>query len=290
MNRFLVRFRTRGAGMPQKPIEVNLDLNQMLGLNRPKQGGGPDPKALERAVTLVNQERGKLGLHPLSGVPQLFQVAQAHSEDMNKRGYMGEATPEGDPVSGQVRRAGYEGRCEVLVADGAEQPDGVIREWLAHAQYQRHLMSETYQHLGVGVSDGLWTFVLGMPPSLQMSDVKELRFAVLKHVNEERRRANLPLLELSDTLSSAAQEHSADMAQKDYFGTASPSGDSIASRVAKAGFKGRSVGCLTKGPQSPDEAVAALLKTSRGNLLHPEVCFLGAAVTATRWTVILGTR
>lgn len=275
--------------MPQKPMEVNLDLNQMLGLNRPKQGG-PDPKALERAMTMVNEERSKLGLHPLQGMPQLFQVAQAHSSDMNKRGYLSDATPEGEQVSAQVRRSGYEGRCEVLVADGAEQPDGVIREWLAHPQYQRHLLSESYQHLGVGVSDGLWTFILGTPPSREMTDVKELRFAVLRHVNEERRRASLPLLELSDTLSSAAQEHSADMASKDYFGTASPTGENIATRVAKAGFKGRSVGCLTKGPQSPDEAVAALMKTSRGNLLHPEVCFLGAAVTATRWTVILGTR
>ena len=275
--------------MPQKPIDVNIDLNDLLGLKRQKQSA-PDPKALERALSLVNGERGKLGLHPLQGVPTLFQVAQAHAADMDQRGYLGNATPEGDAISGKARRAGYEGRTEVLVADGAEQPDGVIREWLANAQYQKHLMSESYQHIGIGTSDGLWTFILGAPQSLQLSDVRELRAQVLKLINDQRQRANLPLLELSDALGTAAQEHSADMAQRDYFGTTSPSGETIAARAQKAGFTGRSVGCLTKGPQSPDEAVVALLGTSRGNLLHPDVRFLGVATTAGRWTVILGTR
>lgn len=275
--------------MPQKPIDVNLDLNELLGLRKGKPSG-PDPKALERAVVLVNEERNKLGLHPLQSVPVLFQVAQAHASDMDQRGYLGNATPEGDPVAAKARRAGYEGKAEVLVADGAEQPDGVIREWLCSAQYQKHLLSETYQHIGVGTSDGLWAFILGAPPSLQMSDVRELRLSVLRLLNEERRKASQPLLELSDPLSTAAHEHSADMAQRDYFGTQSPSGDTIASRSKNAGFLGRTVGCLTKGPQSPEEAVTALLASSRGNLLHPEVRFAGVATTAGRWTVILGTR
>ena len=173
--------------MPQKPIDVNLDLNELLGLRKGKPSG-PDPKALERAVVLVNEERNKLGLHPLQSVPVLFQVAQAHASDMDQRGYLGNATPEGDPVAAKARRAGYEGKAEVLVADGAEQPDGVIREWLGSAQYQKHLLSETYQHIGVGTSDGLWAFILGAPPSLQMSEVRELRLSVLRLLNEERRK------------------------------------------------------------------------------------------------------
>ena len=64
-------FFAGGGGMPQKPIDVNIDLNDLLGLKRQKQGA-PDPKVLERALSLVNGERGKLGLHPLQGVPTLF--------------------------------------------------------------------------------------------------------------------------------------------------------------------------------------------------------------------------
>ncbi len=79
-------------------------------------------------------ERGKLGLHLLQGVPTLFQVAQAHSDDMEKRGFLGDATPEGDAVADKARRAGYEGRSEVLTASGAEQPDGVLREWLGQCR------------------------------------------------------------------------------------------------------------------------------------------------------------
>lgn len=274
--------------MERKPVELNLDLNKLFGLNRPKQTG-PDVRALEKAVTLVNTERAKLSLHPLQGVPTLFQVAQAHSQDMEKRGFLGDATPEGEAVTIRARLAGYTGRCEALVAAGAEQPEGVIREWLANPAYEKHLLSEAYQHIGVGCSDGLWTFLLGAPPSLVLSDVKELRLAVLGRVNDERRRASVTLLELSEALCAAAQEHAADMAQRDYFGTTSPSGDTIPARVAKAGFKGRSVACLAKGPGSPEEAVAAVLQTSRGNVLHPEIRFLGVAVTAGRWVLVLGT-
>ena len=55
-------------------------------------------KALERAVTLVNQRRGKLGL-PSVGCAAAISGRAGPFQDMNKRGYMGEATPEGDPVS-----------------------------------------------------------------------------------------------------------------------------------------------------------------------------------------------
>ncbi len=80
------------------------------------------------------------------------------------------------------------------------------------------------------------------------------------------------------------------MAQRDYLSTNSPDGTSLAARAQKAGFTGRCVGCLTKGPLTPEEAVAAVLRTSRGNLLHPEIRFLGVAHTATRWTLLLGTK
>ena len=275
--------------MPQKPIDINIDLNEQLGLNRPKQTG-PDAKALERAQSLLNGERGKLGLHLLQGVPTLFQVAQAHSDDMEKRGFLGDATPEGDAVSDKARRAGYEGRTETLTASGAEQPDGVLREWLGQPQYQKLLLSESMQHLGIGCNDGLWTVILGAPASAQLSDIRELRAQVLRIVNDERRRASLTLLELSDSLGTAAQAHCADMAQRDYLSTNSPDGISLAARAQKAGFAGRCVGCLTKGPLTPEEAVAAVLRTSRGNLLHPEIRFLGVAHTASRWTLLLGTK
>ena len=97
-----------------------------------------------------------------------------------------------------------------------------------------------------------------------MTDVKELRFAVLAKRQRERRRANLPLLGLSDTLSSAAQEHSADMAQRTTLHRQPERRQHRKPRRQSSGFKGRSVGCLTKGPQSPMKP-SQRSATSRGN-------------------------
>ena len=41
---------------------------------------------------------------------------------------------------------------------------------------------------------------------------------------------------------------------------------------------------------SPDEAFETWLKSSRGNLVHPEVKFMGVATTSGRWVLVLGTR
>jgi uncharacterized protein YkwD len=87
-----------------------------------------------------------------------------------------------------------------------------------------------------------------------------------------------------------AQAHSADMAKRDYFQSVNPEGESIAARTQKAGFAGRAVACLARGAVSPEEAVETWCKSSRGNLLHPEIRYLGVACTAGRWTLVLGTK
>ncbi len=60
--------------------------------------GTVDPKSEAAMLTLVNQERAKVGLKPLVADAKLREVARAHAKDMLERGYFAHNTPEGiDP-------------------------------------------------------------------------------------------------------------------------------------------------------------------------------------------------
>lgn len=273
--------------MAGKPMEMKITIG---GGGR---GTGPkttDSRVQLKLLELLNAARARAGAQPLLMSVQLNNAANEHSADMALRGYLGAETPEGEPISGRTRRASYEGTALALVAMGPTTPDGVLTDWTQSPQHHKHLVSATHQHVGVGMIDGMWTLILASPPSAGQKDVREIRMRVLDLVNRERSQAGAAPLEISEPLGKAAQEHAADMAKRDYFATASPEGESVAVRAQKAGFTGRSVACLAKGATTPDEAMASWLKSSRGNLVHPELRYLGVATTDGRWVLALGTK
>lgn len=273
--------------MSGKPIDISVDLG---GEGRAPKSQGSDPRVQLRALELINAERQKAGAGQLLMSVQLNQAAQEHSADMDQRDFMGPITPEGAPIGARTSRLGYEGKCEALVAMGAGSPEPVLAEWVQNDDYRSHLIGPQYQHIGIGMVGGMWTVILATPQAAAMKDARDLRNRVLELINRERETAALALLELSDPLGTAAQAHSADMAKRDYFQTTNPEGEAVGVKAQKAGFPGRTVACLARGPVSPEEAVQTWLKSSRGNLLHPEIRYLGVATTAGKWTLLLGTK
>lgn len=273
--------------MSGKPIDISLDLGSQ---GQAAKQQGPDPRVQMKALELINAERAKAGAGQLLMSVQLNNAAQEHSADMDQRDYMGPVTPEGDPIGVRTSRLGYDGKCEALVAMGAGSPEPVLSEWVQNAAYRSHLISAQYQHVGIGMVGGMWTVILAAPVAVAMKDARDIRNRVLELINREREGAALAILVLSDPLGSAAQAHSADMAKRDYFQTVNPEGEPVGAKAQKLGFAGRTVACLARGPVSPEEAVQTWLKSSRGNLLHPEIRYLGVATTAGKWTLVLGTK
>ncbi len=206
-----------------KPIDLDVNLNRQR--KPPKVADG---RVLLRAMEVLNAERQKSGAPLLVMSIQLNQAAQEHSADMEARGYLGAATPEGEPATARVTRTGYQGRSEVLVGMGADTADEAIAEWMKSAGHKRHLVDPSYQHMGIGMADGVWTLVLAAPPVAAMKDVRDIKSRVSELINRERAQAGLLPLGPSDQLATAAQEHSADMAKRDYFSTASPDGVNVA--------------------------------------------------------------
>ncbi len=273
--------------MSGKPIDISLDLGSQGQAGKQQ---GPDPRVQMKALELINAERAKAGAAQLLMSVQLNNAAQEHSADMDQRDYMGPITPEGAPIGARTSRLGYEGKCEALVAMGAGSPEPVLSEWVQNDAYRSHLVSPQYQHVGIGMVGGMWTVILAAPVAASMKDARDIRNRVLELINREREGAALAILELSDPLGTAAQAHCADMAKRDFFQTVNPEGEPVGVKAQKLGFAGRTVACLARGPVSPEEAVQTWLKSSRGNLLHPEIRYLGVATTAGKWTLVLGTK
>jgi uncharacterized protein YkwD len=87
----------------------------------------PQPKisisTLEKQIhTLINEERRKHGLAPLSWDDALSSIAKKHSKDMAKRSYFAHNSPEGHDFSYRYRQGAYSCavRIENTIYGGAE--------------------------------------------------------------------------------------------------------------------------------------------------------------------------
>lgn len=109
---------------------------------------GPEPR--RQAWDLINAARLSAGLAPLAWDAELAAIAQAHSEDMARRGFFGHKTPEGRTP--RDRTAGLRLRSfgENLVLD----TDLVVahRRLLASPVHRANLLSFAFDHVGVGVA------------------------------------------------------------------------------------------------------------------------------------------
>lgn len=131
-----------------------------------------------------------------------------------------------------------------------------------------------------------------IPMSQQATMQGGLVGEVLALVNRARGEAGLGELVLSEPLSRAAREHSADMAARQYFQYSPPDGQglTIDHRIINAGYYGRTGANLSRGRTEAGEAVEAWLRdgSNRQSLLNPDYRELGLGTADDLWTLILG--
>ena len=129
----------------------------------------PSPTATGNAafeaevVTIVNQERAKVGCPAVTVDDRLTAAARAHSADMAARNYFSHTTPEGVEFSTRITNAGYRwsGAGE-NIAKGQRTPQDVMTSWMNSAGHKANILKCGFKNLGVGVaadSSGtlLWT-------------------------------------------------------------------------------------------------------------------------------------
>jgi len=103
---------------------------------------------------------------------------------------------------------------------------------------------------------------------------------LLRLLNEERRRADLPALETDRELGRLATEHSADMLEQGYFGHVSPSGRDVTERLRLGGFIVLRAAENLARSASPTRAHRTLMDSPahRANILDPALTHVGIGV------------
>jgi len=120
----------------------------------PLSSSGATPDASERAVVrLINSYRARNGVPSLLVGPGITRAAQAHSEDMARRGYF----DHGAFVTRLRRfgvRAPYVGEN---IASGTRPlaPAAIVRMWIQSPPHRENLLDRGFRRLGVGLAGGV---------------------------------------------------------------------------------------------------------------------------------------
>ncbi|MBQ8551884.1 MAG: SafA/ExsA family spore coat assembly protein [Clostridia bacterium] len=111
-------------------------------------------------VRLVNVERAKNGLKPLTADWELSRVARYKSQDMRDNRYFSHTSPVyGSPFQ-MIKNFGISYRSAgENIAMGQATPQAVVNAWMNSSGHRANILNSSYTHIGVGyVADGrYWT-------------------------------------------------------------------------------------------------------------------------------------
>lgn len=111
-------------------------------------------------VRLVNIERTKRGLSPLTENWQLSRVARYKSEDMKKGGYFSHTSPTYGTPFQMIKSFGISYRTAgENIAKGQSTPAAVVNAWMNSSGHRANILNPSFTEIGVGyVGDGkYWT-------------------------------------------------------------------------------------------------------------------------------------
>ncbi|MFJ4839173.1 CAP domain-containing protein [Streptomyces sp. NPDC088746] len=120
----------------------------------------PSATTAQAAVlTLVNQERAKVGCSPVTTSASLTALAQDFSEDMAARDFFGHTDPDGATPWDRAAAAGVQGLGGENIARGQADAQAVMDAWMNSDGHRANILNCDYKTLGVGVhlgSGGPW--------------------------------------------------------------------------------------------------------------------------------------
>ncbi|WP_443147058.1 CAP domain-containing protein [Paenibacillus sp. HWE-109] len=110
-----------------------------------------------QVVTIVNQERAKAGLSPLTSNSALTTMALDKAKDMYNNGYFDHTSPTyGSPfdmMSTYGIRYSYAGEN---IAKGQQTPEAVMKAWMNSTGHRQNILSPNFTQIGVAYYNGEW--------------------------------------------------------------------------------------------------------------------------------------
>jgi len=119
----------------------------------------------QQVIDLVNVERRKAGLAPMTFNDRLEKAAQGHAEDMKSRNYFSHTTPEGVVFSTRIKNAGYPQKpcnCSYStsygenIARGQTTAQKVMTDWMNSPGHKKNILSSSFKEIGIGISGTYW--------------------------------------------------------------------------------------------------------------------------------------
>ncbi|MDQ0875711.1 putative YkwD family protein/spore coat assembly protein SafA [Paenibacillus sp. V4I3] len=110
-----------------------------------------------QVVNLVNQERSKAGLRPLTSNSALTAMALDKAKDMYNNGYFDHTSPTyGSPFDMMSKygiRYSYAGEN---IAKGQQTPEAVMKAWMNSTGHRQNILSPNFTQIGVVFYNGEW--------------------------------------------------------------------------------------------------------------------------------------
>jgi uncharacterized protein YkwD len=223
----------------------------------------------QQSIELVNQERGRARLPPLTAHAPLSKVAQAHSEAMAGRGFYGHIDPEGRDVAARLAAVGYPVLASAEnIARGQASPVDVVAGWMASPGHRANILNANLRLIGAGYAfadtppyDHYWTHVFATPDLSVGRDTSGYPAEVVTAINRARRAAGKPLLVMADDLAGIAGEQAGLLAATgaDRFRTQAPPVMRAAAQTARTCYD-QAVVMVAGGYPTPAEVAAYWLQ------------------------------
>lgn len=155
------------ACIPVMPSAMSADLPEPAAGSGSSHTVDPSDRVAmlaDEVERLINVDRARVGCRPLQWDAAAAAAAQAHSDDMARRGYFSHTSPEGRTVVDRLRAHGADFRALAEnVAMGQRTPQEVVSGWLNSPGHRHNIENCVYTRAGVGYRDNRWTQVFYTP-------------------------------------------------------------------------------------------------------------------------------
>ncbi|MCQ6275098.1 LysM peptidoglycan-binding domain-containing protein [Bacillus sp. V3B] len=155
-------FIAKRYGLDYKRLmELNPETNpynmQVGGIIRLKPTSAPVSSFEEEVVRLVNQERAKQGLAPLSHRADVKNVAEKKAMDMIHSNYFSHTSPNYGSPFDMLKSFGITYRSAgENIAKGQKSPQEVMNAWMNSSGHRANILNRNYNGIGVGFYNGAW--------------------------------------------------------------------------------------------------------------------------------------
>lgn len=118
---------------------------------------------------LINEERARHRLTPLTFSPLLARTAENHSRAMARYGFFSHSNPAGQGTEERINRAGYRWRAfGENIGCGQDTPEKIMAAWMKSASHRENMLSPAYSEIGIGFAPGgecryYWTGLFARP-------------------------------------------------------------------------------------------------------------------------------